>query len=124
MDKLLELVKYVLPIEMTDYFELVDIKEEGEALRLYMDELPVVPEEYADLQLSANGFYDSSTIKDFPLRDKKVLLQVRRRRWVDKGGKSYSRDWDLVASGTRYSKEFASFLKEVFGYIADTGSNP
>jgi hypothetical protein len=26
MDKLLELVTYVLPIEMTDYFELADIK--------------------------------------------------------------------------------------------------
>jgi hypothetical protein len=59
----------------------------------------------------------------FRLGIKKVLLHVRRRRWVDETVKSYFRDWDLVASGTRYSKEFASFLKEVFGYDADTGSN-
>ena len=74
------------------------------------------------MSLSANGFYEASTIKDFPLRDKKVVLHVRRRRWVDKAGKSYSREWELVAEGTRYSKEFASFLKEAFGYLPD--SNP
>jgi transposase len=59
-------------------------------------------------------------IKDFPLRDKKVVLHVRRRRWVDDAGKSYSRCWDLVAEGTRYSKEFAFFLKGAFGYLPDT----
>jgi hypothetical protein len=118
-----ELIKYVLPHEVIDYFELIDIKIEEEALHLYLDELNIVPKVYEQLSLSSNGFYEESLIKDFPLRDKKVLLHVRRRRWVDETGKSYSRDWDLVASGTRYSKEFASFLKEVFGYTADTGSN-
>ena len=70
----------------------------------------------------ANGFYEESTIKDFPLRDKKVVLHVRRRRWKDKEGKSYSRQWELTAEGTRYSKEFANFLKEAFGYLPDTGT--
>ncbi|KAA6337233.1 hypothetical protein EZS27_014673 [termite gut metagenome] len=115
-----ELVKYVLPSELIDYFELVDIKKEGDIVHFHLDELPVIPSEYAHLNLSGNGFYASSTIKDFPLRDKKVLLHVRRRRWVDESGKSYSRSWDLVAEGTRYSKEFAYFLKEAFGYPPDT----
>ncbi|KAA6321214.1 hypothetical protein EZS27_029111 [termite gut metagenome] len=137
MDKLVALVKYVLPSEIIDYFELIAIKKEGEVLHqprlngvavgvreyailLYLDELNVIPEEYAYLQLSGNGFSSSSTIKDFPLRDKKVLLHVLRRRWVDSSGKSYSGTWDLTAKGTRYSKELASFLKEELGYDPDT----
>jgi hypothetical protein len=70
--------------------------------------------------LSPNGFYEESTLKDFPLRDKKVVLHIRRRRWIDQDGKSYSRRWDLTAEGTRYSKEFAYFLKEAFGYLPDS----
>jgi hypothetical protein len=118
-----ELVKYVLPKEIVDYFDLLNIQTEEEVLHLYLSEKDIIPNEYAHLELSSNGFYQASIIKDFPLRDKKVLLHVRRRRWVDGIGKSYSREWDLVACGTRYSKEFAAFLKEVLGYDPCTGSN-
>jgi hypothetical protein len=41
-----------------------------------LDEKPVPPPEYAHIELSGNGFYASSTIKDFPLRDRKVLYGV------------------------------------------------
>jgi hypothetical protein len=112
-----ELLRYVLPQEIVDFFDLVDIQEQEEILHLYLDECKVVPEEYQSLSLLPNGFYAASTLKDFPLRDKKVILHFRRRRWVDEQGKSYSRGWDLAAEGTRYSKEFASFLKDAFGYI-------
>jgi hypothetical protein len=110
-----ELAKVVLPKEIVDYFELLDIRKEAEELHFYLDKLNIIPNDYVGLSLSSNGFYQESIIKDFPIRDKKVLLHVRRR-WIDQTEKSYSREWDLAASGTRYSKEFASFLKEVFGY--------
>jgi hypothetical protein len=100
-----ELIKYVLPKEVMNYFELLAVKTAGEELHLYLDELNIVPLEYEQISLSSNGFYEESIVRDFPLRDKKVLLHVRRRRWVEERGKSYSRDWDLVASGTRYSKK-------------------
>jgi len=32
-----------------------------------------------------------------------------------------SKDWQLVAKGTRHSNEFAAFLKEFLGYIPDYG---
>ena len=117
---LLSLVKYVLPSEIVDHFDLVRIEEDQATLHLYLDELGVIPKEYVSLSLSSNGFYQESKIKDFPLRDKKVILHIRRRRWVDEEGKSYSRRWDLSTEGTRYSKEFAYFLKEAFGYLPDT----
>jgi hypothetical protein len=116
-----ELIKYVLPLEVTENFDLVNMSAEEDQLHLYLDEKNKVPEEYCEMDLSPKGFYESSEIKDFPLRDRKVILHIRRRRWVDSAGKSYSRQWELTAEGTRYSKEFAFFLKEAIGYLPDTG---
>jgi hypothetical protein len=117
-----ELLSYVLPKEIFFSFDLVDLQETEGTLHLYLDECSVVPEEYVALSSLPNGFYESSTLNDFPIRDKKVILHLRRRRWVDAAGKSYSRQWDLSAEGTRYSKEFASFLKDAFGYLPDSST--
>ena len=58
----------------------------------------------------------------FPIRDRKVVLHVRRRRWLDKNGTSIILEHDdLVAEGTSYSNEFAGVLKKIFGYLPDTG---
>lgn len=70
-----------------------------------------------------NGFYESSRINDFPIRDKKVTLVVKRRRWIDKStGKSVGNKYELTAEGTRHSKEFAAFLKGIFGQLPDSGT--
>ncbi len=43
-----------------------------------------------------------------------VYFKVKRRRWEDKiSGKTYSRNWKLIADGTRITAEFGSFLKEL-----------
>jgi Cu2+-containing amine oxidase len=76
---LLSLVKYVLGSELVDYFDLIALEEIGETLHIHLDELNIIPVEYVSLALFPNGFYAESTIKDFPLRDKKVVLHVRRR---------------------------------------------
>lgn len=69
-----------------------------------------------------NGFLPECKITDFPLRDRKMTLIVKRRRWKDeKTGESISNDYKLVAEGTRHSVEFAAFLKEVLGQIPDSG---
>jgi hypothetical protein len=115
-----ELFRYVLPEELSGDFELVGLKETEGELHLDLDEKNLIPIEFSDKDLVSNGFYESSTVTDFPLRKRKVVLHIRRRRWVDKEGRSYSRQWELSASGTRYSKEFAAFLKDAFGYVPDT----
>ena len=51
-------------------------------------------------------------ILDYSIRDHKVILHIRRRRWTDsRTGKSFviPIDLDIVAKGTRYSKEFGAF---------------
>lgn len=52
-------------------------------------------------------------IRYFPIRDRKVSLCVRRRKWLDKEtGSIICNTFELTTQGTRHSKEFASFLKD------------
>lgn len=61
---------------------------------------------------SPKVFYPPTSIHDFPLRGKSLILHVRRRRWVDMDtGNPFMRDWEVVSKGTRLTEEFASFLK-------------
>ena len=64
----------------------------------------------------SNGFTEASVIQDFPIRDRKVVLHVRRRRWInDQGKNTVLYVYPLMAKGTRYSQEFAGFFKEEAG---------
>ena len=66
------------------------------------------------------GFMEAVEVTDFPIRDHKVILVIRRRRWTDvRTGKSFSIPigLDIACKGTRYSKEFGAFLKEMYGDI-------
>ena len=115
------LARYILPQEFEDHFELNDVSEEKVGaemlLHLYLEEKDEAPEGREDL--IPNGYYDEMRINDFPIRDHRTVLHIRRRRWKDRGGKTVSKDWQLVAKGTRHSNEFAAFLKEFLGYIPD-----
>lgn len=110
------LLHYLLPKELFEYFDFIEIKEDGnKCLLLHLDEKPIKPSEHTDKDLVSNGFDEPVRIQDFPLRDKAVYFVVRRRKWKDKQtGKVYSKSWDLAANGTSYTKEFADFLKGLF----------
>lgn len=118
------MVRYILPREFGEYFEVVDVAEEkvGDEmlLHIYLDEREEAPEGNAGSV--PNGFYEETRVNDFPIRDHRTVLHIRRRRWKDAYGKSVSRDWHLAAKGTRHSKEFAAFLKEYLGYVPDYSS--
>jgi hypothetical protein len=116
----LALAKYVLPEELFRYFELIKIEQTAGSLHLYLDELPELPEGYNPTELESKGYHCETVLKDFPIREKATFLHVRRRRWLEKAtGKTISRDWKSVAEGTHYTQSFASFLKELVGYIPD-----
>ena len=62
------------------------------------------------------GFMEAVSVTDFPIRDHKVVLKLRRRRWKDKQtGESFVERISVTEKGPRYSKEFAAFLKETYG---------
>jgi len=110
------LIKLLLPEEIFTYFEFKDIEVKNNEVHAYLDEQNIVPDDYKDKKLTSKGFYPTSIIQDFPIRDKPLFLHVRRRRWqIDSTGEVISRNWNTVAKGTRLTKDFATFLKGLFG---------
>jgi len=111
------LVPLLLPAGLTDYFALTTHRVDAakEEIHLYLEEkneAPVV----AKGELLSKGFFEEACFQDFPIRGHRVFIHVKRRRWVNKAsGKVVFRDWDLVAKGTRITKDFAAFLKEISG---------
>ena len=119
---LLALVKLLFPREMLDFFEVVGYEESGEEVIVRLDERDRIHKKKSGHVYEKNGFLPAARITDFPLRDRKLTLIVRRRRWRDvTTGAIVSNDYELVAKGTRHSVEFAAFLKEVLGQIPDSG---
>lgn len=106
------LLKYFLPKEFSQHFDLTEITESGKQLTLSLDEKNGKPLELADKPLESKGFSPAVFIQDFPIRDHQVLLKVRRRIWRNKqSGKTYSKSYQLTHEGTSYTAEFAAFLK-------------
>lgn len=90
-------------------------------LRIYLEEKDV-RDEAQRRSLRPNGFTEGRWFDDFPLRDRKVSLNVKRRRYIDTEGRNVLLNKDrLVAEGTSYSAEFGAFLKEVHGELPGDG---
>ena len=105
----------LLPEGTLDYFDLVDVKESMNEVIIYLEEKNQLPEKYAGQETESKGFYEPVVVQDFPLRGKKVFLNLRRRRWILKSSNEYiSRNWRMVAEGPRLTQDFASFLKELY----------
>ena len=112
-----DLVRLLLPEEIFEYFEITRLSVSYDTIRVYLDEQDKKPLVFSDQKLTSKGFHSEVIIQDFPLREKAVFLHVRRRWLIEDTGKVISRDWNSVAKGTRYTKSFASFLKELFGQL-------
>ena len=86
--------RLLLPEGTLDYFDLVDVKESVNEVVIYLEEKNIVPEKYTDQDIESKGFYAPVIVQDFPLRGKKVFLNIRRRRWILKKNNEYiSRNW-------------------------------
>ena len=120
--QLLSLAYVVLPPSILDWFEITKIEDDyvpgvpgkdvyNGTLHIYLDEGDNRPSEIQGL--SPNGFTEPTVVSDFPIRDRKVKLHIRRRRWLDEEGRNVLLcNYPLAAEGTRISEEFAAFLKE------------
>lgn len=120
------LASYFLPKGVLEYFEVTGFAEEqtkdkdvlyDTELHIYLDERDNrTPDMKGSL---SNGFGEEFCLLDFPTRDKKTVLHVRRRHWMMPDGKIVTVDLDkdiqLRHPGTRYSKDFALFLKKANG---------
>ena len=118
-DYLQMLAQVVLPAEILEYFSIRGIEQLATEIHISLDE-KMSPKLSSDAHYESKGFMEAVNVTDFPIRDHKVILKIRRRRWTDtRTGKSFSLpiSLDIVAKGTRYSKEFGAFLKETYGDV-------
>ena len=107
------LARIVLPAQILDYFTIAGVSQTSTEIHISLDE-KMSSELSSNVHFESKGFMEPVNVTDFPIRDHKVILRIRRRRWTDiRTGKSFSLpiDLDVVAKGTRYSKEFGAFLK-------------
>ena len=86
------LLNIILPEGILEIFEVRDVREEQPGIieetglerriiHIHLDERDLRVNERHDLR--PNGFTEEHCINDFPIRDRKVVLHVRRRRWFD-----------------------------------------
>ena len=117
-----QLARIVLPSEILERFEIVQIETDEEdidsmSMTIHLDER-MNAEYQANDGYESLGFMEAVSVTDFPIRDHKVVLKLRRRRWKNKQtGESFVEKISVTEKGTRYSKEFAAFLKETYGDI-------
>ena len=120
------LLSLFLPEGLLECFDLVDYQIEStgkelftKGLTIFLEEKKTIPEEYQDKDIKASGFMDPREINDFPIRDMLVRLHIKRRRWevvTDGKKQKVSRNWNLVFKGTRMSKDYSAFLKDISRY--------
>lgn len=104
----------IFPQSLRSYFELTNYVQENEQIHFYLQEINDVPIEFKEEKIVSKGFYDEATVQDFPIRGSQVFYHIKRRRWLLEGsGQVVHRNWDLLAKGTRITKDFADFLKEI-----------
>jgi hypothetical protein len=118
-DYLKMLAQVVLPAQILEYFVVTGVEQTSTEIHIGLNEQ--MNEKLSnDENIESKGFMEAVSVTDFPIRDHKVILKIRRRRWLDtRTGKSFTLpiDLDVVAKGTRYSKEFGAFLKETYGDV-------
>lgn len=114
---LFSLAQVVLPLEVLESFDIVKVESSSTEILIHLDE-KMNPDLQSDIHFESKGFIPSVSITDFPIRDHKVILKLRRRKWIDlRTEKSFLFPLKIATEGARYSKEFASFLKETYGQI-------
>ena len=64
-----------------EYFELIRVLKDKAGLVIFLEEKNELPEEYKGQKFHSKGFYPEVRIQDFPIREHKVVLSIKRRRW-------------------------------------------
>lgn len=100
----------------TGFFNIVSVEQTSSEIRINLDELmnPYISDY---VYFEYKGFMNPIHVTDFPIRDHKVVLIIRCRRWIDiRTGKSFSIpvNLDVACNETRYSKEFVVFKKDIW----------
>lgn len=118
-----ELLWAFLPDGLEKYFEVESFEKDEVRFRIVLVEknvLPVeMPIEYRGKKV-INTVLNDIQMDDFAIRGRKAEIVLRRRWWKFEGvDRMLMRSMDLFHPSMRFSKEFASFLKELDRKLSD-----
>lgn len=112
-----ELARLLLPKEIQENFELLQIEQTAEKIRLRLAEKnipPPLPVELRRHKIISKGFAPEIEVQDFPIRERSCTLHLRRRKWSLEGMSGVvTRELTcLTPDGLKLTTDFAVFLKE------------
>lgn len=121
----MNVLSLLLPEGILEWFEVTRIEEEAndkakddlekhlypKVLHVYLDE--ILTEEASEKGLRPNGYTEVTTVNDYPVRNRKLMLHVRRRRYQDRTGKNVLLNrYKVSEDGTRMTAEYGIFFLE------------
>lgn len=113
----------LLPEGILEWFEVTKIEEKindkakddlerhlyPKVLHVYLDE--ILSEAAEERGLRPNGYTEATTVNDYPVRNRKLMLHVRRRRYSDRTGKNVLlNNYKASEDGTRLTVEYGIFF--------------
>jgi len=112
-----DLVWAMLPEGLEEYFDIDGYEKDELRFRIILAEKNTVPadlpDEYRGKKV-VNTVLNNLLLEDFPVRGRKGEILFRRRSWKFEGvERLLTRKIALTFPGTKISKEFAAFLKEL-----------
>ena len=114
--------KVLFPIEISNHFEVKDVKDLSDRVEIRLEEYPeLVPTEMTQQgTIVLDGFCNPIELQTFMIKGKATFLKIYRRRWKYQGqDKHYSNTYQLNPEGVKATNEFASFLKDNTGLTPD-----
>lgn len=119
----MNVLSLLLPEGILEWFEVTRIEEKAndkakddlekhlypKVLHVYLDE--ILTEEASEKGLRPNGYTEATTVNDYPVRNRKLMLHVRRRRYQDRTGKNVLLNrYKASEDGTRMTVEYGIFF--------------
>lgn len=119
----MNVLSLLLPEGILEWFEATKIEEKPndkakdelekrlypKVLHVYLDER--LTEEASEKGLKPNGYTEATTVNDYPVRNRKLMLHVRRRRYQDRTGKNVLLNrYKASEDGTRMTVEYGIFF--------------
>jgi len=109
------LYRMIVPEEILAHFEIESVEEKEEELLISLVEKgSSLPNK--DIDLVLNGYFNPLEITSFPVMGKQCYLRLKRRKWKSKHSddtKIYSNTYEFTAEGTKATKKFGTFLKDI-----------
>lgn len=113
-----QLVSMLVPSEVLSHFDLVEIREASDSIRLRLEEKPdqIPPAMYRKKKAVLDGFCNPLELQTYPVKGKAVYLQLFRRRWKEnaESRQHFSNTYDFHEPGMKATRDFGAFLKETF----------